>query len=196
MANVFAVHSVGNSIVTFLRNTYPQQIGETTLPSCSFELLSSGQLAGEIDETTRISLYLYRMTTSEHARQARRAGAPGEGPAPLNLDLHFLLTAWAANPLDEQVTMTWAMRQLHQAPMLDLSSLSPEGGWSRDEVIHVIPAELSNEDIMRIWDALDPAYRLSASYVARVVRIDPDVDAQTYAPVVARRFAVGSEAPV
>ncbi len=27
---------------------------------------------------------------------------------------------------------------------------------------------------MRIWDTIDPAYRLSVSYIARLVRIDPD----------------------
>lgn len=192
MANVFAIHSVGNSIVTFLRNTYPAQIGGVNLPACSFELVSSGQLAGEIEETTRITLYLYRVTVNEHGRQPLRLRAPIES-APIGLDLHYLLTVWAANPLDEQVTMAWAMRQLYQAPVLDASSLSPEGGWARDEVVQIIPSELSTEDVMRIWDALDPAYRLTVSYVARVVALDPDVSA-VGAPVVARRLAYGEEA--
>ncbi len=48
--------------------------------------------------------------------------------------------------------------------------------------------------MMRIWDALDPAYRLSVPYVARVVRLDPDafVDAS---PVVAARFGYGTASP-
>lgn len=194
MANVWAIHSVGNSIVTFLRNSYPQQIGGNDMPACSFELVSGGQLAGEIDETTRITLYLYRITVDEHARQNRRPGASSTSPAPLTLDLHYLLTAWAANPLDEQVPMAWAMRQLHQVPLLDLANLSPEGGWARDEGVQVLPTELSTEDVMRIWDALEPSYRLSTSYVARVVRLDPDVDDEEFAPVVARRLALGREA--
>jgi hypothetical protein len=193
MANVFALHSVGNSIMTFLRNTYPQQIAGTELPQCSFEVISGGQLAGEIEETTRITLYLYRITVNEHSRQARRSGAPPDGLAPLHLDLHYLLTAWAANPLDEQVAMAWTMRQLHQAPVLDSSSLSPEGGWARDEVVQVVPAELSTEDVMRIWDALEPAYRLSTTYVARIVRLDPDRDTEDHRPVVAERLVYGEE---
>jgi hypothetical protein len=193
MANVFAVHSVGSSIMTFLRNTYPQKIGGRDMPACTFELTSSGQLAGEIDETTRITLYLYRVTVNEHSRQSRRPGAPDDGFVPLGVDLHYLLTGWAANALDEQVTLTWSMRQLHQFPVLDASSLSPEAGWGGDEVIQVIPAELSNEDIMRIWDALDPAYRISVSYVARLVRLDPDTDAGGTRRVVAGRFVYGKE---
>ena len=111
---------------------------------------------------------------------------------PLGLDLHYLLTAWSANALDEQVTLAWTIRQLHQYPVLDASSLSPEAGWASDEVIQVIPAELSTEDIMRIWDALDPAYRISVSYVARLVRLDPDQDTEQFRPVVATRFVHGT----
>jgi len=194
MANVFAVHSVGSSITTFLRNTYPQQIAGRSMPACGFELTSSGQLAGDISETTHITLYLYRITVNEHSRQSRRSAAPTDSFVPLGLDLHYLLTAWAATPLDEQVTLAWAIRQLHQCPVLDASSLSPEAGWGRDEVIQIIPAELTTEDIMRIWDALDPAYRISVSYVARVVRLDPDRDTEPLRPVVAGRHAYAAEA--
>jgi hypothetical protein len=70
--------------------------------------------------------------------------------------------------------------------------LSPEAGWGANEVIQVIPAELSNEDVMRIWDALDPPYRLSVSYIARLVRLDPDAP-QSGRPVVATRLAYGQE---
>lgn len=92
--------------------------------------------------------------------------------------------------------MAWAMRALHRSPVLDLSVLSEDGGWRRDESVHVLPAELSTEDVMRIWDALEPPYRLSASYVARVVRLDPDVDDELFNAVVARRLAVGEGAGV
>lgn len=196
MANVFSVHSVGSSITTFLRNTYPQQIAGRNMPACGFELTSSGQLTGDISETTHITLYLYRITVNEHSRQTRRATAPADSFVPLGIDLHYLLTAWAANPLDEQVTLAWAMRQLHQYPVLDASSLSPEAGWASDEVIQVVPAELSTEDVMRIWDALDPAYRISVSYVARLVRLDPDQDTEEFRRVVAGRFAYGERAHV
>ena len=195
MANVLAVHSVGNSIVTYLRNTYPQTVNGQAMPSCAFELFSSSQMANPPDEDTRLTLYLYRVTVNEHSRQTRPVQMSGQQQAPLGLDLHFLMTAWAGNALDEQITLTWAMRQLHEHPILDASSLAPEAGWATDEVIQIIPAELQTEDLMRIWDALDPSYRLSVSYIARLVRIDPDV-LEDAAPVVARRLAYGREVPV
>jgi hypothetical protein len=193
MANVFAIHSVGNSIVTYLRNSYPQEIAGTPMPACAFDLVSCGQLAGDFEETTRITLLLHRVTVNEHARHYRRANAPADGRAPLSVDLHYVLTAWAATPLDEQVTFAWTLRELHEHPVLDASSLSPEAGWSRDEVIQIVPSELTNEDVMRIWDALEPSYRLSATYVARLVRLDPDAIGE-FRPVVARQLAFGVEA--
>ena len=49
------------------------------MPGCSFELVSSGQLASEIEETTRLTLYFYRVTVNEHSRSSRR---PASGCVP------------------------------------------------------------------------------------------------------------------
>lgn len=198
MANVQALHSVGHSLITYLRNTYPAQLDGRAMPGCEFALVSSGELAGDMPEDTRLTLYLYRVTVNEHSRQQRAPQRPGDSLPPLGLDLHFLLSAWAGNAQDELITLAWAMRQLYQHPLLDASSLSPEAGWARDEVIQIIPAELPTEDMMRIWDALDPAYRLSVSYIARLVRLDPDPGpnaTQGAGPVVATRYAYGTAQP-
>jgi hypothetical protein len=195
MANVLAIHSVGHSIATFLRNTYPATVAGVSMPACEFAQISSGELAGTIDDVTRITLYLYRVTVNEHSRQQRPGLMSPEQQAPLGLDLHLMLTAWAGNAQDEQLTLAWAMRQLYLFPILDASSLSPEAGWGSDEVIQIIPSELPTEEMMRIWDALDPSYRLSVPYIARLVRLDPDkiFDAN---PVVAARFGYGTASPV
>lgn len=185
MANVFAIHSVGHSIVTFLRNTYPQTTDGEDMPACSFELMSSGELAAPLDDSTRLTLYLYAVTHSEHAHAPSRPTA-AQSPV-LGLELHYLLSAWGAKARDEQVPLAWAMRQLHQYPVLDVSSLSPQALWSSSEVIQIVPAELSTENMMRVWDALAPSYRLSVSYTARLVRIDSDPRAPGR-PVVASRF--------
>ena len=192
MANVFAIHSVGNSIATYLRNAYPATTAGMQMPVCSFDLVSCGEIASEAEQTTRITLLLYRVTVNEHARHTRPHTASANDIAPLSLDLHYLLTAWGATAVDEQTTFAWALRQLHAHPILDASSLSPEAGWSRDEVIQVVPAELSTEDMMRVWDAIEPSYRLSATYVARLVRLDPDQPGE-FRPVVARRLTLAEE---
>ena len=186
MANVLAMHSVCSSIATFLNNTYPAATNGQTMPTCDFEVLSSQEMSVAPTEGSRVSLFLYRATVNEHSRQQRPSRAPNALPAPLHLDLHILLSAWGATALDEHITMAWAMRQLHLHPLLDASSLSPEPAWDSDEVIQIVPAELSTEDIMRIWDALEPSYRLSASYIARTVRLDPDTLPEAVSVVASR----------
>jgi len=192
MANVFALYSVGSSIAKFLTDTYPQtEAGQ--MPICKFDLVSSSDLAGDIEEATRITLYIYRVTANEHARQIRPDHTANAKTASLGLDLHFLLSAWGGSAREELVTLAWAMRQLHLHPILDASSLTPEAEWAGDQ-IEIIPAELSTEDIVRIWDALEPAYRLSVPYIARVVRLDPDTEEEDR-PVLALHSGFGTEAP-
>lgn len=192
MANIKSIHSVCNSIMQFLHNAYeafpvPDGAPNTFMPDeypCNFRVLSSGELKANADFGTTLSLYLYRVLMNEHARSR-----PGRGGSalPLAVDLHFFITVWAESAAAEQTICAWAMQQLHLRPILDVSSLTEEGGWQTDEMVQIIPAELSNEDMMRIWDALAPDYRLSVPYIARVVRIDAD-EAGEGMPVVASRY--------
>lgn len=185
MTNHLAIHSVGQSLMTWLQNTYPEPL-RTDHP-CDFRVVSSGELAAGEDFGTAVTLYLYRLTMNEHLRNTSRAVRLGTDEVPLAVDLHLLLSVWTDSPLREHVILGWVMQQIHEHPVLDLSSLSPEAGWESGEYVQVIPAELSTEDLMRIWDALEPPYRLSVSYIARVVRIDPQ-RSPDFRRVVATRF--------
>jgi len=194
MANIKSIHSVCTSIIQFLHNAYeasPSPFGApgSTLKDeypCSFRVLSSGELKANADFGTTLSLYLYRVMVNEHGRRQPVANGMDSG-VPLAVDLHFLITLWSESAAAEQTLCAWAMSQLHQHPIMDVSSLTEEGGWRNDDVVQIIPAELSNEDLMRIWDALAPDYRLSLSYIARVIRID-SADRAEGLPVVATRY--------
>lgn len=195
MANVKSIHSVGNSIIQFLHNAYeaypvPDSEPGTSMQDeypCTFRVVSSGELGPNADFGTSLTLYLYRILLNEHTRSQPLARGSNDAALPLSVDLHFLISIWADSSAAEQTICAWAMHQLHQHPIMDVSSLTVEGGWRNDDVVQIIPAELSNEDMMRIWDALAPDYRLSLSYIARVIRIDPATD-ETGLPVVATRF--------
>lgn len=193
MANLFAIHSVGSSLITYLRNTYPEPL-RTEYP-CDFRLLSSGEMADLGDVGTAVTLYLYRITVDEHLRTAPMNYKPMDSAIPLSVDLHYLLSVWADSALVEHTIVAWVMSELNQHCVLDKATLSADGGWFDGDQIQIVPVELSNEDLMRIWDALAPNYRLSVSYKARVVRIDPE-PIPTGKPVVARRLDFSDEIPV
>ncbi|MFN8468447.1 MAG: DUF4255 domain-containing protein [Caldilineaceae bacterium] len=189
MANVLAVHSAINSLVTYLRNSYPDPPPGGF--ACKFRLLSSGEMESIDEAETTITVYLHRVTLNDHMRNKERSH--GATQPSLWLDLHFMLTIWTSNAPAELTVLAWAMRQLHQNPVLNAAILSPDGGWDVHDVVQVTPAELTNEEVMRVWDRLKPSYRLSVPYMARVVRIDPDksVDGQ---PVVVTDFGYGQQA--
>jgi hypothetical protein len=96
---------------------------------------------------------------NEHLRNTRKSSSALESNVPLALDLHYLITVWATSAAAEHTILAWTMRQLFLNPILDMAFLSSEGGWNAGDVVQLFPAELSNEDVMRIWDALEPPYR-------------------------------------
>lgn len=202
MAHLGAVHSVGESIVGQLSQAHQLQLqvelvlpeADRVLPDCTFEQLSSAQLANNFTPNgNQITLYLYRIGIDKHLRTAPDPRTPGQPESrPLGLELHFLMTAWAATAAAEHHLMSWAMRELHMAATYDRGRLRPAALWRADETIQITPSELSHEDMMRIWDAMTPSYRLSVSYIARVVRVDALL-APTAGPVVATRFDLREE---
>jgi Pvc16 N-terminal domain len=204
MADLRAIDSFVQSLARWLRNSYDKARkptvqggdGHDFLPAFAFEPVSSTDLSREDfwNDTSpgaeQVAIFLYRASIDPHLRMAGRPQTPEMQPVPLSLDLHLLFSFWSEKAQHDHLVLAWLMRQFHLQPVLDASALNPDAGWGADEVVHLIPSELSNEDMMRLWDALTPSYRLSVSYIARVIRIDPDrVD--DAGPVVARRLRFG-----
>ena len=188
MANHLAIHSFCQSLSDYLSQrhaTYEPPAGIPALPAANFTVLSSSKFSSTdaISDGT-VSLFLHRVTINNHLRNTRAAPALG----PLGVDLHLLLTIWADDADDEHILLGWAMRELHQHAFLDRSSLSEIAQWAIDEQILIAPAELPPEEMARIWEAAHRGYRLSYPFIARVVRIGPDVTPDA-APVVATRFS-------
>ena len=196
MANYSAVFAVGDSLARYLQNSFDQ--AKQNAPdkakldfNCTFKLSSSLEIASEDAKDDQVvSLFLHRITTNENFRAVTRLqDSPAEQPV-LFLDLHYLLTYWGSSAEAEQTVLIWTMQQLESVRILDSSILAlstVDGGFDPTETIQLVPADLSLEDILRIWDALGPKYRLSVSYIARVVRIDRAITGSML-PVVATRF--------
>ena len=190
MADYTAIYSVGNSLAQYLQSSLPAPLAALT-PSPKFQLVASSQIAQE--DTTNlpegtVSLFLHRITVNENFRAATRLpDDPGRKPV-LFLDLHYLITYWGIDPHAEHSVLAWVMQQIQSTPILDSSILKPAAIWDPTESIQLVEADLSLEDILRIWDALGPKYRLSLCYIARVVRVDVNRDTTLEPLVVANRF--------
>jgi hypothetical protein len=195
MTSPRAIYTVGSSLVSYLTKAWEaQKPAPAGITKPEFKLMSSGDFAGDLTSLVMptISLFLFRVTVNEHLRNIPRASLPSgramRMEVPLSLDLHYLLSVWSDKAEDEHFLLAWTMQELYLRPVLDGSSLIGDAQWQPEDVVQILPAELSTEDIMRIWDALEPSYRLSVSYVARVLRIDGPLE-PAGPPVAARRFA-------
>lgn len=201
MAAFTGIRSVSESIVAFLTTRWqteplpggaPGDLLRDDITNGAIRLISSGDLVGEeVSFDNTLTLWLYRVSVNEQLRNRSRSGQ--SVATPLHVDLHYLLSAWSTSADIEQRMMGWAMRTLHEASILDASLLSPDGIWHPDEVVQLCPEELTNEDMLRLWDSLQPNYRLSYSYVARVVSMEPTVAPQLGTPVVARQLELSDE---
>jgi len=202
MAQLGAVHSVGQSVIRYLRARYQLQrdiesarpAAERVLPACTFEQISGAQMATDFQPAENlVTLYLHRIGFDKTLRTQPDRRFPGDARSrPLSVELHYLMTVWAGEAGHEQTLMAWAMRELHMRPLFDRAILVPSRLWHEDESVQITPSEISHEDLMRIWDALTPSYRLTTSYIARVVRIETDRH-EDAGPVVATRFAYGAQ---
>ena len=192
MADYTAIFAVGDSLVNFLTASYNAAPKSLNLPNpCTFKLVSSTEIATE--ETTTldqmVTLFLHRITMNDQFRSSTHLPDVRDRQPVLFLDLHYLITYWGKEAQAEQKALAWVMQQLQSYPILDKSILTTDAQWGTTETVQLIPADLSLEDILRIWDALGPKYRLSVCYIARVVRIDREITG-TDLPVVATRFTM------
>lgn len=193
MANIAAIRSVGSSLAFYLNQSYRAAVFPPNVnkPTCDFEVVSSGLLQEQndpgIQNEARVRIFLYHVSVDPHLRNSGRLMTPDMPSPPLSVALHYLFTFWSDSAESEHLVLAWTMLELQATSLLDATILSGEARWSAEDMVQLIPEELSNEDMMRIWDALEPGYRLSVGYVARVVRIEPEPVAEQ-PPAVATRF--------
>ncbi len=125
-------------------------------------------------------------------RAAWAGATERDGRAHLGLDLHYLITPWADNAVDEHRILGRAMQCLDSTPILSGPLLHSSGDWDAGEAIQIVLEEVSNEAVMRMFDSLPTEYRLSVPYVARVMRLDGRVAAPEGPAITAITGAVPS----
>ena len=192
MAQFHAIQVVCEAVTSVLRQAYDPAIMEPRL-NLQFDVYRTEDFKNHMN--AGVSLFLYRV----HVNAGQRTPSPPRDNVArrfqLPLDLHFFLTVWAQRSSLQHVLLGWAMRVLEDFPVLPASLLNGirSGVFDEDETVEIVPGQVSNEELMRIWDDLGSEYQLSVPYIARVVRIDSLLETPTGGPVRERVF--GMQAP-
>jgi hypothetical protein len=147
-----------------------------SFPTLEFQAFTARQFTAP-PFSAGISLFLYRVFVhGTHRTPPGRLDSQGRRmQAQLPLEMHFLLSVWAPQASLQHSIAGWMMRTLEDTPLLPSGVLNAvsSGVFRPDEVVEIVPGELSNEDLFRIWETIAAdAYQLSVPYLSRVVRIE------------------------
>lgn len=149
------------------------------------------------EERPQLNLFLYRVTPNTRWRgePGGRAGMTN-GASGIALDLHYLLSAYGAQDLQQEVLLGYAVQVFREAAHFSeeriratLAAMSQNGAagsriaravagaaegpaWVGN--IEVVPEFQSMEDVSKLWSALQARYRPSVTYKVSMVVIDAD----------------------
>lgn len=135
-----------------------------------------------------ITVFLYRIAVNPQMRNDPRRLRPDGSIVrqPLPLELSFLITAWAKDTRDELRIIGRILQVLYDRAELGAADLVG-ASWDKNDTVQLVLESLPLEDHYRIWDANEVPYRLSLTYVARVIGILP-TESTAPAPVVDARL--------
>jgi hypothetical protein len=125
---------------------------------------------------TGISVFVFQVIVDKVQRTLPPADSQHRRPLPLVLSL--LLTAWARDASAEHDLLGWAMRAIADNPILSSGFLNSAVSevFRPEETVELVPGELTNDEIFQLWQALPgDTLRLSACYIARVVRVESEL---------------------
>jgi hypothetical protein len=160
------------------------------------------------NDPTRLNLFLYQVSSNQGWRNQELPSRDVSGrqrlsnPA-LGIDLHYLISAYGAAELHAEILLGYAMQCLHQTPVLSRASirdaltstsiddkvrdiLNAARLETQVEQLKITPEYLSNEEMSKIWTALQTHCRPTAAYQVSVVLIRAEDPIRAPLPVLTR----------
>jgi hypothetical protein len=169
----------------------------------------------EPEEPPSLNLFLWRVTRNQGWANAALPAFDGNGTrltnTPLALDLHYLLTAYGGSDFQAEILLGYAMHLLHERPVLDRAAIrraldpSPLGPTilppafqaltvsdlaDQLDAVTITDESLDNEELARIWTAIQTHYRPSTAYRVTVVLIEARKSTREALPVLKRDVEV------
>ena len=159
---------------------------------------------------TQLNLFLHRITPNAALRNSdlptRDSGGRLLCRPRLALDLHYILTAVAAEELHAEILLGYAMQLFHELALLPRSTIrtalasTVPGDILPDslgviqaseladqiELVKITPHTLSMDDMSKMWTALQASYRTTVAYDVSLVLIERDQPTRPSLPVLSR----------
>lgn len=134
-----------------------------------------------------VTVFLYHVGINSELRNgpSRRAGN-GRRPQ-LPLDLHFLLTPWTKDARDAYRILGAMSVLLYDHAVLSFGDLLGGDVWAPDDTVEIMMETLPVQDLFDIWDPTEIPFKLSLTYLARIIGLDSSESIAT-SPVTVATF--------
>jgi hypothetical protein len=189
MAHFRAVAAVSDTLVHMLASRYSPE--DFNLNPLEFRVYLASDFATPMEAGVSVFLYRIYINSVQRTPPGRLTADGRRLRAPLPLDLHFLITAWARDASLQHSIAGWMMRVLEDTPSIPAGLLN-HGGiqmFEPDESVELTIAEIDTEALFRIWEVIGSnSYQISVPYVVRNIRIDSDRVYESAGPVQERSF--------
>jgi hypothetical protein len=175
MASYQGVAAASQAIIGLLADACPRP----EFAGARFELYQAVNFQSPMEEG--VSLFLYRVTVNMTRRNLPPRTAPtGLRYRPsLPVDLYYMLTAWARTGSRQQHLLGWAMRTLHDHPILPaglLNHFGPDPNTFRpEEAVELFADSIPVADMGTLWEMNKANQQPSVIYVARAITIDSEI---------------------
>jgi hypothetical protein len=187
MAGPNVVREMGETIVEILRvavaDVVPAENVKISTPD------SFHDLATALPPT--ITVFLYRIGVNSVMRNGPRVSlGQGRTTRPLlPLDLSYLITPWVKDPREQHALLGLVLQAMYDHAELGPADLVGKS-WSSRDSVQLIQETLTLEEHFCIWDTVESPYRLSLTYMARILGIR-STDEIVAPPIVQAAFKGG-----
>ncbi|NVO58271.1 DUF4255 domain-containing protein [Rhodobacteraceae bacterium B1Z28] len=162
------------------------------------------------DQTTHLNLFLHRITPNAALRNTDLPTRSHDSQLlcrpRLAVDLHYILTAVAAEELHAEILLGYAMQLFHETAILpreqirsaleisgmdqilpqDFDLIRASDLADQIELLKITPHILSMDDMSKMWTALQANYRTTVAYDVSLVLIERDFPTRPSLPVLTR----------
>ncbi len=114
------------------------------------------------------TIFLYRVAVNPARRNEPLAAPESVSGLLLPVDLSYLITPWAKDPRDEHLMLGRILRGLHDRAELGGADLVG-ASWAPGDTARLALEPMTMQEQFCIWDTVKMPYRLSLSYVARIL---------------------------
>jgi len=167
------------SLLELLKKRMVERNGD--LEEFSYDVLRTSEFTSGV--SNQVALFLYRIDVDQTRRHIDLPPTQPSDPSrhALGLELRYILTVWGtgSGAEREHQILSQLVEILDQDAIIAGDLLHPDFEWDEGDALKVSLESLTNEDMLRLWDAFEPPYQLSVPYLVRTMRLSPVQRAST-----------------